>query len=231
VPISLEHRRVGAVTVVTCIGRIVEGPESAALQKLLDDLLPFGPHLILHLGGVDFIDSSGLGLLARYTARTRSVHGGLKLCALTPRIAQGLKVTHLDRVFEVYELEADAIAAFHQRGGSHAASSGLKADILCVDASLDVQAYVRELLGQAGYGIFTAGNLPDALILLQATQPKLVIIGAGLRALRGTRTADKFNKLADTLSVLELPADFSRADAGEAAERLLDQVRAFGLKS
>ncbi len=225
-PITLEHRRVGGITVVTCSGRIVEGPESLALQTLLDDLHPFGPHLVLHIGGVDFVDSSGLGLLARYASRTRNANGSLKLCAPSPRLVEVLRVTHLDRMFEVYELEADAITAFHQRAGGTSGSSGLKADILCVDASVDVQAYVRELLGQAGYGIFTAGNLPDALILLQATQPKLVIIGAALRAWRGTTSAEKFNRLADALAVIELPAEFSSADAGEAARRLLDQVRA-----
>lgn len=229
--ISLENRRVGDIAVVTCRGRIVEGAESTALQQLLDELLPDGPYVILHLGGVDFIDSSGLGLLVRCTTRTRNAHGSLKLCALSPKIAEVLKVTHLERVFEAYESEADAITAFYQRASSGAGASRLKADILCVDPSVDVQAYLRELLGQGGYGVLTAGNLPDALILLQATQPKLVIIGAELRSARGTQAAEKLNTLADALAVIELPADFSRREAGEAGQRLLDQVRALGLVS
>jgi len=231
VPLSLESRRVGDITVVTCSGRIVEGAESIALQRLLDELLQDGPYLILHLGGVDFIDSSGLGLLARYTTRTRHAHGALKLCALTPRIADVLKITHLDRIFEAHETEADAITAFYQRAGSGTGTARLRTDILSVDASMDMQAYVRELMGQAGYGVLTAGNLPDALTLLQATQPKLVIISPELHAARGTQSAETFNRLADALAVIELPADFSRREAGEAGHRLLDQVRALGLNS
>jgi anti-sigma B factor antagonist len=225
VPISLEHRRVGDITVVTCSGPIVEGAESIALQQLLDDRLQFGPNLLLHLGGVSFIDSGALGLLVRYTTRSRRAHGNLKLCAASSRIVEVLKVTRLERIFEAYELEADAISAFYQRASASAGSSRLHTDILCVDASVDLLAYVRELLEQAGYGILTAGNLPDALILLQATQPKLVIIGSELRVARSTRSAEKFNRLADTLSVIELPPDFSRHEAGEAGHRLLDQVR------
>ena len=228
-PISLESRRVGDITVVTCSGRIVEGAESIALGQFLDDLVPFGPNLILHLGGVDFIDSSGLGLLVRYTTRTRQAHGHFKLCALSSKTAEVLRITHLDKVFEAYALEADAIAAFYERASSSTGSTRLHTDILCVDASMDVQALVRELLAQAGYGILTAGNLPDALILLQATRPKLVIIGSQLRAARNTGTAEKFNRLADAVAVIELPEDFSRLDAGEAGNHLLDQVRAHKL--
>jgi anti-sigma B factor antagonist len=230
VSLSLASRRVGDITVVTCSGRIVEGAESIALQRLLDDLLQDGPYLILHLGGVDFIDSSGLGLLVRYTTRVRHAEGALKLCTLTPKAADVLRVTHLERVFEAYETEADAITAFYQRAGSGPGTARLRTDILCVDASMDVQAYVRELMGQEGYGVLTAGNLPDALTLLQATRPKLVIIGSELRAVRGTQSAELFNKLADTLAVVELAADFSRLEAGEAADRLLDQVRALSVK-
>ena len=97
--------------------------------------------------------------------------------------------------------------------------------MLCVDGSADVQAYVRGLLAQAGFGVLTAGNLPDGLILLQATAPKVVIMATAFRETTGTRTAEKFNALADTHAVIVLPADFSRRDAGEAGQRLLDQVR------
>ena len=225
-PVSLDSRRVGDVTVVMCSGRIVEGVESIALQQLLDDLLQDGPYLLLHLGGVDFIDSSGLGLLVRYATRTRNAGGTLKLCALSPRIDDVLRVTHLAKVLEAHQSEAEAITAFYQQAGSGAGASRFHTDILCVDVSANMQAYVRELLGQAGYGVLTAGNLPDALILLQATRPKLVIIDAGLRLVRGTHAADEFNRLTDALAVIELPADFSTRDAGQAAQGLLDQVRA-----
>jgi DNA-binding NtrC family response regulator len=102
----------------------------------------------------------------------------------------------------------------------------LRRDVLVVDRSADVQAYIRELLAQAGYGALTAGNLPDALILMQATGPKLVVVGADLRSARGTPTAEKFNKLADAMTVIELPPGFAGHDAGEAGRLVLDRVRA-----
>ena len=99
-PLSLQSRRVGDITVVTCSGRIVEGDESATLQKHFDDLLPDDPYILLDLGGVQFIDSSGLGLLVRFLARTRTANGGLKLCAVPDTIAEVLRVTKLATIFE-----------------------------------------------------------------------------------------------------------------------------------
>jgi anti-sigma B factor antagonist len=225
-PLSLEHRRVGDITVVTCAGRIVEGAELIAAQKLLDDLLQYDSRLVLHLGAVDFLDSSGLGLLVRYVTRARNAHGHLKLCALSPKIVQVLDVTHLRAIFDAYDSEADAISAFYQRAVVGGGTTRLDTDILCVDRSSDVQAYLRGLLAQAGYGVLTAGNLVDGLVLLQATAPKVVIIGTDLRMMRETRSAEKFNSLADARSVIVLPEDFSRRDAEDAGQPVLDQVRA-----
>ena len=92
-PISLQHRRIGGITVLTCTGRLVEGPESVEMAQTIDRVLEFGSHLILNLGGIDFVDSSGLGLLVRYTMRTRNANGVLKLCGVTPQLATIIKVT------------------------------------------------------------------------------------------------------------------------------------------
>jgi anti-sigma B factor antagonist len=226
VSLSIKTRRVGDITIVTCIGRIVEGEESAALQRDLAEILSRDPYIILDLAGVDFIDSSGLGLVVRFLNRARSAGGGLKLCAVPARVAEVLRITNLAPIFESWPTEAEAIAAFYQPTTASAASFKFNTGILCVDKSANVLAGIRELLGQAGYGAMSADNLSDALILLQSTRPSLVVIGADLRAASNTSTATRFNKLASGLSVVELPFDFSNQDAGEAGRRLVDQVRA-----
>jgi anti-sigma B factor antagonist len=226
VAIAFETRRVGDIAVVRVTGRIVEGADASALQKHIDGLIPFGPHLLLNLAAVEFLDSSGLGLLVRNLTRTRNAHGNLKLCALPAPLAEVLRVTRLGGVFDVCATEEDAIADFYHRTDAPTGSFRFRIDILCVDFSTDVQAYVRELLGQAGFGVLTAGNLPDALVLLQATRPKLVVINRDLRASRATQTAEKFNTLADKSIVVELPDGFSRAEAGQAGQVLVGQVLA-----
>jgi anti-sigma B factor antagonist len=225
VSLALKNRRAEEITVVECVGRIVEGAEADALQQLVTDLIQESPYIVLHLGGVDFIDSSGLGLLVRCLIRTEHVHGLLRLCAAPPRILEALRMTGLTTVFQIYDTEADAIAGFY-RSPSGERRAAAHANILCVEQSANVLAYVGQLLRQAGYVVVTTGNLPDALTLLTATRPKLVVIGAALRAARNTRAAERFNALADPLTVIQLPADFSIQEAGHAGRRLLEEVRA-----
>jgi len=227
VSLSVQSRRVGDVNVVTCRGRLVEGAGSAALQQALDGLLAFPrPYIVLDLAGVDFIDSAGLGLLARYLSRSRAARGHLVLSAVPPKVGEVLRITRLSGVFEAYESEADAIAHAHRPAPAASAPSPVSTDILCVEKSVDVQCVVRELLAQEGHSVLTAGNLADGLILLQAVRPKVVVIGADLRASNHTRVAERFNALADRHVVVELPAGFSSDDAGEAGRRLIEQVRA-----
>jgi anti-anti-sigma factor len=227
-PLALDHRRIGDIAVVTCAGRLVEGAESSALAQLLDELLPFGPYVVLHLGALEFIDSAGVGLLVRYSTRMRHVHGRMTLCAPSSKLVAVLKATRLDRVFESYETEGEAIAAFYERAATADAPSRLsRTEVLCVLESPDVQAYVREIVGRNGYGVLTASNLPDALVLLQATGPKVVVLSAGFAQVCGTNAAEKFRRRVDGLSVIELPVDFSQRDSGGAAQWLLDRLRTF----
>lgn len=224
--VSFQSRRVGGVTVIKYGGRIIDGVESARLQEHADATLAECPFIVLDLAEVEFIDSSGLGLLVRLLSHVRAAGGDLKLCSAPNRIGEILRITRLLTVFDVHESEDAAVTAFYQHARAANTADRLVSDILCVDWSSDVLAYVGALLRQAGYGVMTSTNLPDALMLLKAAQPTLVVISAELRAARSTRTADAFNELADARSVVELPQDFAQLEAGEATDWLFDRVRA-----
>jgi len=226
VSLSIQSRRVGDVVVLGCRGRIVEGDECAMLSHELGRLVPDDPCIVLDLSGIEFLDSSGIGLLVRLLNRTRAARGDLKLCALPDRVRELLRITKLAAVFDAHAAESDAIAAFYRKPQPANAQGRFGADVLCVDASADVRAYVCEALRQSGYGVMTAGNLPDALALLRASRPKAVIMSAPLRAARDTWTAETFNAEASALPVIELPVSFSGEDAGEAGQRLLEQIHA-----
>jgi hypothetical protein len=90
-----------------------------------------------------------------------------------------------------------------------------------------VLTYLRELLKESGYRTLTAANVPDALILLKATHPRIVVIGAELRAVE-TRAVEEFNRIAKSGPVVELPPGFSGQDAGEAAQLVLQALRVGG---
>jgi anti-sigma B factor antagonist len=225
-PLVFESRIVGEIVVVTCRGSLVDGDESAALHRHLTELLPRAPFIVADLGGVGFIDSSGLGMLVRLLANARQARGGLKLCAVPPKVSEVLRVTRLATIFESYGTEADAIAAYYERPPSKGSSDTLDVDVVCIEQSANVLAYVRELLKRSGLGVATATNVPDALTLIRAMHPKVVVIGADTRSVTSAHAAEALRDLTNAVAVIELPPAFSGDDAGMAGRELLDRVRA-----
>jgi anti-sigma B factor antagonist len=224
VALSLTNRWIGDVAVVTCAGRIVAGAEVAALHQHVNELAAANPHVILHLGDVDFVDSSGIGLLVRLLSRMRNAGGSFAICAVSPKIREVLKVTRLQSILTPHEAEADAIAnVFRTRAASGGPLAG--GAILCVEQSADVLAYLREMLRAAGYAVVGADNLADASTLLVATRPKAIVISRDLRA-RDARAALAFNERVLTTPVIELPAQFSTDDAAVSAAQLLRELDA-----
>ena len=223
-PLSLNTRGVGDVTIIRCIGRIVAGDETESLRKQVSEILRDRRDLVLHLGEVVFIDSSGLGMLMRLLTSTRRARGDLKLCHLPQSIHQLFKMTNLITLFDIHESEEAAVRAFYQRQNVPARASLTGLTVLCIDESADVLAYLRELLQRAGYNVLTNNNLRDSLILLKATRPGLTILGPNLKASPGTETG--FRAACSASPVLELGIDFSRQEASQAAFGLLDKIRA-----
>jgi len=220
--LTFDSRRVGDVVVVTLGGRLVAG-ETAALEKYLDDLMVVNPRILLHLGNVSYIDSAGLGRLVTYLTRAQNASGALRICAVSPAVDRVLTVSRLKSVLQPFDSEGRAIVDAHQAGRDTFAAP----DVLCVDESEDVLAYVRELLRRDGHRAMTASNLPDAVILLSAMRPRVVLIGASLGAVSGTRSADEFRRLSAGCAHVDLPPGFARQEAGDAAESLLAAVRGF----
>jgi anti-sigma B factor antagonist len=106
-------RQVGSVTIVDISGRIVLGEECAALRAVVGDLLGDGrKNILLNLGMVDYIDSSGLGnLISAYTS-VRKQGGELKLLKLTNKVHDLLQITKLYTVFDIMDDESVAVGSF-----------------------------------------------------------------------------------------------------------------------
>jgi len=226
VRLNPEIRRIGGVVLVTCSGRIVAGPQSESLRDQIKSLLPESRDIVLHLGEVTFIDSSGLGILVRLLASARAAGGDIKLCNVPREIHHTLKITNLITLFDTHETQLDAISALYQRTTSSTRVTPSEVQILCVDRSTDVLAYLRELLLRAGYNPLTNNNIPDSLILLKAARPKLVILGPNPPSDHPGQIWERFRKAAMCFPVVELESDFSSREAGQAGAQLLGTVRA-----
>lgn len=222
--LSLDTRDVGRVTIVQCSGRIVSGGESEFLRAHVTWLLRDRRAIVLHLGEVGFIDSSGLGTIVRTLTSTRQAHGDLKLCNVPEHVRKVLELSHLTKLFETHESEENAIAAFYQPRPRAEAPVPTGRSVLCIDCNADVLAYARELLRRAGYDVHTSSHLRDAMILMRVTRFDLLLSGPDVNASPATRQA--FQTACASLPVIELGSEFSTLDAGEAGAGLLQQIEA-----
>ena len=111
--VKLNTRQVGDVSVIDVSGRITLGEGSSTLRDALRELVTKGQKkILLNLGEVSYIDSSGIGeLVSGFTSVTNS-GGQLKLLNLTKRVKDLLQITKLYTVFDVHETELSAVRSF-----------------------------------------------------------------------------------------------------------------------
>src|ERR1039458_6757111 len=173
--LSLDTREVGRVTIVRCNGRIVAGGESESLRAHVAWLLRDRRSIVLHLGEVGFIDSSGLGTMVRALTSTRQAHGDLKLCNVPEFVRKVLEMSRLTAVFDSHESEEKAVAAFYRPEARAEAPVPTGRSVLCLDSNADVLAYLRELLRRAGYDVHTSSHRGDALMLMRVTRFDLLL--------------------------------------------------------
>ena len=111
--VKLTIRQVGDVTVIDAAGRITLGEGASTFRDTIRDLAAKGDKkILLNLGEVSYIDSSGIGeMVSGFTTVTN--HGGqLKLLGLSKRVKDLLQITKLYTVFEVFDDEASAVRSF-----------------------------------------------------------------------------------------------------------------------
>jgi len=108
-------RQLDGIAIVDISGRLELGKESAALRDLIFDLLKKGhKQILLNLGDVHYIDSTGLGILVSAFTNVRKQDGELKLLNLTNKVRDLMQITKLYTVFDIRNDEAEAVKSFSQ---------------------------------------------------------------------------------------------------------------------
>ncbi len=111
--LEINERQAGDVTILDMTGSVRMGEGAISLRNSIRGLVDQGKtKILLNLGGVKNIDSSGIGeLIANYTTISRD-KGQLKLLNLTDKIRDLLVITKLLTVFDSFETEAEALSSF-----------------------------------------------------------------------------------------------------------------------
>lgn len=110
---KFKTREVDGVTILDLNGKITLGEGSGTLREAVRDVVSKGSNkILLNLGDISYIDSSGLGeLVSAYTA-VKNAGGELKLVNLAKKVSDLLVITKLATVFDVKENETAAVASF-----------------------------------------------------------------------------------------------------------------------
>jgi anti-sigma B factor antagonist len=110
---EIVERTAGSVTVLDLKGKLVLGDGSGRLKDKINSLVFEGKRqILLNLGGVSFVDSSGLGELVAASTTVANRGGQIKLLNLTKRVSDLLVISWLSNVFDSFDSEQEALHSF-----------------------------------------------------------------------------------------------------------------------
>jgi anti-sigma B factor antagonist len=110
---KLSDREQDGVVILEPKGKIMGGPDASLLHEKLHECIELDKkRIVIDLSGVDWMNSTGLGILISSYTTLRNNGGMLKLANVTDKIQSLLTITKLVTVFEAYDSVDDAIASF-----------------------------------------------------------------------------------------------------------------------
>ena len=111
--LEIAEREREGIKILDLSGRLTVGPAATALREAITRSQASGStKIVLNLADVDYIDSTGLGMLVICFISLKKTQGSLKLCKLNRRNLELLVLTKLSTVFQLYNDEQDAVNSF-----------------------------------------------------------------------------------------------------------------------
>ena len=111
--LEINSREADGVTILDLRGRLVQGPEVTALRERFNELEREQiKNVILNFKHVEFIDSTGLGMLVAVKSQMEKVGGAIRLLELSKRGSELMVLTKLSTVFQFFDDEQAAINSF-----------------------------------------------------------------------------------------------------------------------
>ena len=111
--LTIEERQAGDVMVLVLTGQMLLDDGDLAFGRRVNDLIERGfVKIVLDLGGMTYIDSSGVGMLAAKLKRLKEKGGDMRLVHLSRRAESLFGVLKLLIVFETFQDEAAAVRSF-----------------------------------------------------------------------------------------------------------------------
>lgn len=109
---SVKIRQQDQVALVEVSGRLTFFEVGALRDSIQSLIIGQRKNILLNLSGLHYLDSSGIGELARIYVAVVKQGGALKVIGLTAKVEEVLKITHLSKVFQEFPDEQSALRSF-----------------------------------------------------------------------------------------------------------------------
>jgi anti-anti-sigma factor len=219
-PLELKSLVCGTVHIVECKGRIVAGPEGESLLAALrQDWCRDLKQVVLHMGEVTRLDSTGLGLIIRSANYLRQRGGDLRLSDVPAPILEILQLTRMDSILKIFTILQDAILSFLDKSAAAPCAPYQSGRVLLVEKSPDFCAFATALVTQHAYQVNVASLVRDAKVLLMIEEPDFILIGPSIPTDAVAATRATFRSLAPSARILAL--DSAPHHAADVLLRLL----------
>ena len=107
---QIDKKKIESYQVFELQGKLLGGPEAQILMEEMQQLLDSGEKsVIFNLSGIERMNSSGLGVLIQVFTSFKNNGGVVKLAAAKENVRKLFEITKLDRIFEIYDSEAEAL--------------------------------------------------------------------------------------------------------------------------
>jgi anti-sigma B factor antagonist len=108
----MTRETIGDVLVITPQVEYLDASNSKDFRRELTDLVEPKAKVVLDLGKVQFVDSSGCGTLLFYLRQLSAIGGDVKLCGLNRPVRALFELIRLQRVFEIFNTRDEAVRAY-----------------------------------------------------------------------------------------------------------------------
>lgn len=103
----------GRIMVLELSGKIMGGPDHEKFKEEIKALIDEGyKDVVLDLGGVPWINSTGLGILISGYHSLRAAEGSMKICAVKERVLSIFYISQLQNIFAVFPTRGEALASY-----------------------------------------------------------------------------------------------------------------------
>jgi len=110
---KIKQKPQGDVMVLALTGKIMGGPDYDKFHGEVKDLIAAGTRkFVLDFSGVDWINSTGIGILVGTFHSIKAADGRMAICSPNDRVLSIYYVSQLDKIFEVFASCEEAVASF-----------------------------------------------------------------------------------------------------------------------